>query len=76
MILKSFLLLAGFAASFYATFFGCTTLWLNLLAAVLMGTFTAEFGISIMHDANHGRPAWMRMPPLHENGFWPEGERS
>jgi len=54
MILKSFLLLAGFAASFYATFFGCTTLWLNLLAAVLMGTFTAEFGISIMHDANHG----------------------
>jgi fatty acid desaturase len=73
MILKSFLLLAGFAASFYATFFGCTTLWLNLLAAVLMGTFTAEFGISIMHDANHGKRTWI--PPLNDKGYWLEGEQ-
>lgn len=54
MIIKSFLLLAGFVASFYATFFGFTTLGLNLVAAVLMGSFAAQFGMSIMHDANHG----------------------
>jgi fatty acid desaturase len=55
MVIKSFAILFSYAASFYFTFFGSTNMWLKTLAAASMGFFAAEFGMSIQHDANHGR---------------------
>lgn len=55
MVIKSFVILFSYAASFYFTFFGSTNMWLKTLAAASMGFFAAEFGMSIQHDANHGR---------------------
>jgi fatty acid desaturase len=54
MVIKSFVILFSYAASFYFTFFGSTNMWLKTLAAASMGFFAAEFGMSIQHDANHG----------------------
>eukprot|EP00793_Prasinoderma_coloniale_P000441 PRCOL_00005426-RA len=55
MLIKSFVILAGVAASYYGTYWAMPGRFAASLAcAVLLGFFRAEVGMSIQHDANHG----------------------
>eukprot|EP00873_Tetraselmis_striata_P024749 jgi/Tetstr1/445013/TSEL_032821.t1 len=54
MYVKSFLILATVAVSFYAAFFYFTNPLTCLVCAVVNGIAMAEVGVSIQHDANHG----------------------
>lgn len=64
MYAKTAIILAGVAICHYCSFFLTTSLFASFIFAVLHGTFKAEVGVSIQHDANHGAYSKSR-PFLH-----------
>lgn len=55
MVIKTVVILTSYAASFYFMLFGTASIQWRLLASLSMGFFAAQFGMSIQHDANHGK---------------------
>lgn len=53
MYLKTALILAAFALSYYLLVFVARTGWQALPLALVLGLATAEIGFNIMHDASH-----------------------
>jgi len=54
MILKTFILLTGYATPFVVLLVLTPPFWAALLLWLLMGVCLAGIGMSVMHDANHG----------------------
>jgi linoleoyl-CoA desaturase len=53
MYLKSAIILACFAASYYLLVFASHTVWMGILFAVVLGLTMAEIGFCIQHDGGH-----------------------
>ena len=54
MYVKTAVIIATLAMSYFAAFYTTSSLALALVYGVVFGTMKAEVGVSIQHDANHG----------------------
>jgi linoleoyl-CoA desaturase len=54
MYLKTAIILAWFAASWFVLVFVASNAWQGTLAAISLGLSIAGVGMSVQHDANHG----------------------
>lgn len=54
LYIKSLMIFATIAATYWGAFYHCTSMPVCLLLASVLGVAMAEVGVSVMHDANHG----------------------
>eukprot|EP00897_Mesotaenium_endlicherianum_P005034 jgi/Mesen1/4559/ME000232S03817 len=54
MFVKAVVILASYFLFYYGAFFAFQSPWLALLCALGLGVMTAEVGVAIQHDCNHG----------------------